>query len=226
MIEWEKSAKLHNLTVDELKVYFEKRPGSNIKILVMCKKCKKERYLTYYNYINNNCTDMCYVCSHKEKRKSKKITTVCNNCGKKIIRRPSHIKNHNFCCPKCAAMWRSKNLKIRQHISATLQGITYDEWENFAKDQPYCPLFNEECRESNREKYDRKCFICGLPEEENITSTGKQLKLSVHHYDMDKMQGCNGHEWKLVPLCVHHHGGNIHTKLWEIRIIYLLKNVW
>ena len=43
MIEWEKSAKLHNLTVDELKVYFEKRPGSNIKILVMCKKCKKER---------------------------------------------------------------------------------------------------------------------------------------------------------------------------------------
>lgn len=114
----------------------------------------------------------------------------------------------------------------RKHrISATLQGQTYDEWEKYASEQLYCSLFNEKCRESNREKYDRRCFLTGLPEKENITSTGKQKKLSVHHYDMDKGQGCNGKRWKLVPLCMKWYSRS-HTKEWEARITWLLENVW
>lgn len=113
----------------------------------------------------------------------------------------------------------------RHRISAGLQKIPYDEWEEFAYNQPYCPDFNEECKESNREKYGRCCFLTGLPESENITSTGKHQKLSVHHVDMDKMQGCDGKRWKLVPLCLKWHS-KIHTKMWEARIIWLLNNVW
>ena len=111
----------------------------------------------------------------------------------------------------------------RRKVSAALQGISYDEWEDFAVDSPYCPAFNEACRESNREKYGRRCFICGLPEAENITKTGKQKKLSVHHVDMNKNQGCDGHEWKLVPLCMNHHS---HGVVWTERIKYLLRIVW
>ena len=33
----------------------------------------------------------------------------------------------------------------------------------------------------------------------------KQYRLSVHHIDEDKEQGCNGKEWKLVPLCMKCH---------------------
>jgi len=114
--------------------------------------------------------------------------------------------------------------EIRKKMSATQQGIKYDDWVTFAKDKPYCPAFNEACRESNREKYGRKCFICGLHESKNITRNGKQKKLSVHHVDMQKDQGCNGHAWKLVPICLRHHKA-AHTSLWISRITYLLRNI-
>ena len=118
-----------------------------------------------------------------------------------------------------------ENITNREKHSAAIQHVPYDEWEGYVSDSPYCPLFNEECKESNREKYGRKCFLTGLPEEKNITSTGKQQHLSVHHVDMDKGQGCDGKRWKLVPLCMNWHS-KVHNELWEIRIIWLLNNVW
>ena len=114
--------------------------------------------------------------------------------------------------------------ETRKKMSATQQGIDYEDWVEFAKDKPYCPAFNETCRESNREKYGRRCFICGKHESKNITRAGKQKKLSVHHVDMNKDQGCNGHEWKLIPTCLRHHG-TTHTSLWISRITYLLRNI-
>lgn len=110
-------------------------------------------------------------------------------------------------------------------ISATIQGISYDEWESYVCKKLYCPDFNITCRESNRKKYNRRCFLTGLLESENIGGDGKQRKLSVHHYDMDKGQGCNGKKWKLIPVCLEWHG-KIHNDLWEARIIWLLDNVW
>lgn len=104
-------------------------------------------------------------------------------------------------------------------MSAAQQGIPYDEWESFAKSQLYCPKFNEGCKESNRMKYGRRCFLTGLPEAEN------GQKLSVHHCDMNKQQGCDGHRWRLVPLCRAWHG-RTHNETWESRIGYLLEHVW
>ena len=115
--------------------------------------------------------------------------------------------------------------EARQKMSATHQGISYDEWESFACEKLYCSDFDEELREVIREKYGRQCFLSGLPELENIGKNGKQRKLSVHHYDMDKEQGCKDKIWKLVPLCMEWHG-KVHNKLWEARIIWLLDNVW
>ena len=111
--------------------------------------------------------------------------------------------------------------KTKRTSSALQQGITYDEWEKYTRNSPYCPAFNDKCRESNREKYDRRCFICGLPEVDNITSTGKHKRLSVHHVDMNKSAGCDGVRWKLVPVCLNCHG-MLHTKIWEARVEYLL----
>lgn len=117
---------------------------------------------------------------------------------------------------------RGKKLSevTRRRMSATTRGIPYDEWESFAKDQRYCPKFDESCRESNREKYDRRCFLCGKDESDN----GQHL--SVHHVDMNKMQGCNDHHWKLVPLCRKHHNRATHTSIWAARIQYLLNVVY
>lgn len=113
--------------------------------------------------------------------------------------------------------------KTRQKMSAGQLHIPYKEWENYAKDKPYCPKFNESCKESNRTKYNNQCFICGTHSCENLTQNGKHWNLSVHHIDMDKNQGCDGIRWKLVPVCIHCHG-MVHTKLWNCRITYLLND--
>lgn len=132
-------------------------------------------------------------------------------------------KNHRNKLSK-AGEGRIVSKKTRRRSSATRQGIPYNEWETYAKDKPYCPKFNESCKESNRNKYDNMCFICGLPANKNTTQTGKLWNLSVHHIDMDKNQGCEGIRWKLVPVCIHCHG-MIHTELWHGRITYLLNNI-
>ena len=138
-------------------------------------------------------------------------------------------KKYNCSLPSITKRLHTNGIDIkfesRKHLSATLQHIPYDEWKKFVTNLPYCFAFNKQCKESNRDKYGRKCFLTGLPEEENITSTGKQRKLSVHHVDMNKMQGCNDIRWKLVPICIHYHG-KIHNELWKMRIIWLLNNVW
>lgn len=147
-------------------------------------------------------------------------------------------KEYNCSVTPIVERLRNSDIKIRlsskrtlehsQHLSASLQGISYDEWESFAQEQKYCPLFNERCRESNREKYDRRCFLSGLSEEENLDKNCNIRKLSVHHVDMDKMQGCDGKRWKLVPLSMEYHR-KTHgkdCKLWETRIIWLLNNIW
>jgi hypothetical protein len=120
---------------------------------------------------------------------------------------------------------RYNDPEAHERTSAALQHIPYDEWEDFACKKLYCPDFNEECRESNRDKYGRMCFLTGLLEEGNITQNGKHQRLSVHHVDMDKGQGCNDKRWKLVPLCIGWHA-KVHNSLWESRIIWLLDNVW
>jgi hypothetical protein len=115
--------------------------------------------------------------------------------------------------------------ETRRRRSATQQGIPYDDWESYATNSLYCPKFNEQCKESNREKYGRHCFLTGAPESENVNKSGKMSKLSVHHVDMDKMQGCNGNRWKLVPMLQGLHG-RMHNETWLARIEYLLEHVW
>ena len=156
----------------------------------------------------------------KKRSESKEWQKNIKIAAKKRSENKEWQKNH-----KIAAEKRSEDPNFGKRVSAGRQGIPYDEWEDYASEQKYCPKFDEECRESNREKYDRKCFLTGLPEEENVTKNGDQRHLSVHHYDMDKGQGCNGKKWKLVPLSMEWHR-KVHNELWEARIIWLLDNVW
>lgn len=65
--------------------------------------------------------------------------------------------------------------------------------------QAYCVKWTESLRESIRENYDRKCFLCGKTEEENGS------KLSVHHTNSGKMCMCS-YNCRLVPLCKTCHG--------------------
>ena len=101
---------------------------------------------------------------------------------------------------------RKYNVEMYGH--ETLRGLPGElnhNWQGGKSFFPYCDKFNDRKREEIRNKYGRKCYICHKNEEENITHTGKIRKLSVHHIDADKGQGCNGKQWKLIPLCLKCH---------------------
>ncbi len=80
-------------------------------------------------------------------------------------------------------------------LSAAKQGVSLDEWDGFRSFEPYCHLFTEKKKEEIRNRDHRVCVLCGKPEFLN----GGQ-KLSVHHIDGNKMQGCS-HPWYLASLC-------------------------
>lgn len=127
-----------------------------------------------------------------------KIKLICKNCNKEFKVYPS-IKQRKFCSKKC------KNIYFI--------GENSFNWQGGKSFEPYCEKFNEKKKEEVREQYGRKCYICGKDEKDNITKTGKIWKLSVHHIDEDKEQGCNGKQWKLVPLCLKHHNSKILKQL-------------
>lgn len=90
-------------------------------------------------------------------------------------------------------------------------------WKGGKSFEPYCVKFNLKTKERVRNKYGRKCFICGKNEDEN----GK--KLEVHHVDYNKEQGCNGHKWALVPLCRSCHSKTNHNRTaWQMIIKHKL----
>lgn len=84
-------------------------------------------------------------------------------------------------------------------------GEDASNWQGGKSFEPYCHKFNRRKKEEIRNQYNRKCYICRNDEKDNITKKGKTRKLSIHHIDGDKEQGCNGKQWKLIPLCIHCH---------------------
>jgi transposase len=92
------------------------------------------------------------------------------------------------------ARWlRESGVQIRSNTEAHAKEM-HNRWMGGISNK-YCDQWTEELRESTRERYGRKCFLCDKTEEDN------GQRLSVHHVDMNKNQGCDGHSWKLVPLC-------------------------
>ena len=104
-------------------------------------------------------------------------------------------------------------------MSCIQLGITREEWDGFKKS--YCDQWTEELREHIRDKYDRKCFICGMTEEDN------GVKLSVHHVDYNKQCGCDGTECRLVPLCIkcHSHTTFGDREMWEEKIMCMIEEM-
>jgi len=111
----------------------------------------------------------------------------------------------------------ANNCMSRPEVRAKVSGEKCWLWKGGISFEPYCPKFTERLKESIREEFGRKCFICGLPESKN----GERL--SVHHCDYQKSQGCNGQRWSLIPLC-----HNCHTKTSRMKWFYfsMLRDYW
>lgn len=233
MIDEEATFRKYGYTSDELK------PHSHKKIVAVCNECGSVRDVKRGAY-----RDMCHKCALGTANKKRAappdynvrsiddaetfrrfghhaydlspnsagmVVAVCIGCGK------ARETPKQFYADLCRTCLNGSDIN-RQKVSATRRGISYEAWDGYANESPYCEKFNESCRERNRDKHGRTCFICGMEEPMN----GR--KLSVHHIDNSKSQGCDGEKWKLVPLCNSCHG-KAHNPIWQARIEYLLKYI-
>jgi hypothetical protein len=91
------------------------------------------------------------------------------------------------------AIERYKNPEERDKLA----GENGSNWRGGRSFEPYCPKFNNARKDHVRAKFNHACVLCGKAE--------GQRKLDIHHIDYNKMQGCDGHEWALVPLCASCH---------------------
>jgi hypothetical protein len=88
-------------------------------------------------------------------------------------------------------------------------------WRGGVSFGKYCPRFNRPLKEEIRQHFDRRCYLCGDKE-------GK-VKLHIHHVDYNKVQGCKGMRWSLLPLCPKCHTKTNHNRwYWFNRLI----NYW
>lgn len=191
MIDEDRTLQLYGYTSDELS------PKSAKTVVAVCEECGKYRDVKKSQY-----HDLCLSCTRQTDEYRHNRSLAARNMTKEHRNKLSQ-----------AALTRSDD--TRRRLSAAQQGIPYEEWESFSSDGKYCHKFDNSCREHNRDKYDRLCFICGKNEVDN----GERL--CVHHCDMDKKQGCGGVKWKLVPLCKSCHA-RAHTPMWQTRIAYLI----
>ena len=88
-------------------------------------------------------------------------------------------------------MGRVLSVEFRKNMS----GEGNQNWRGGTSFGKYCHLFNKERKEEIRNRDNRCCQLCGKSE----LMEGRRL--SVHHINGDKMQGCDGKQWELVTLC-------------------------
>ena len=117
-----------------------------------------------------------------KKKSGREIVVICQKCGKSQITSKS---NYRDLCKSCS----NKQEKRRIKMSCDRQGISINEFDGFLTDQKYCKLWTESFRESIRERFHNKCFLCDKLQ--------RNRKLSVHHVNYDKSCLCQ----KLVNLC-------------------------
>jgi len=91
--------------------------------------------------------------------------------------------------------------KMSEH-GKTRIGEKSPNWNNGSSFLPYCSKFNEVKKEEIRNQYSRVCIVSGI----SVLQNGRRL--SVDHYDENKMQGCDGIPFKLVPLTK-----SVHSKM-------------
>ena len=96
-------------------------------------------------------------------------------------------------------------------------GENHPNWKGGISFEPYCSKFNNQLKEQVRDKFNRKCFLCGKPEKDN-----NNRKLHVHHVDYNKGQGC-GYQWSLIPLCESCHAKTNYNRYYWFN---LLNNYW
>lgn len=105
--------------------------------------------------------------------------------------------------------------QTRKKLSDALKGAKSYLWKGGLSYEPYCPAFNDFIKEDARNRFGRRCYLCGQIEHKE--------KHHVHHVDYNKSQGCKGLKWSLIPLCRACHTKTNHRRWYWFA---LLRDYW
>ena len=86
------------------------------------------------------------------------------------------------------------------------KGELSNNWQGGISFEPYCEKFDNNLKERVRDFFDRRCYVCGKSEQDQIEEMIKEGKrpvkvLDVHHVNYNKMVCCNDVKPLFVPLC-------------------------
>lgn len=179
------------------------------KATIICEVCGKSFEVDAYRKDTAKfCSMECFLL------RSPRVTITCEICGIEF-----EVDNHQkdtarFCSSKCANIWQSK-FRVGENGANWQGGISFE---------PYCQEFNEKLKRQVRDRYNNCDFMSGLPADICNVVNGKVWKLSIHHIDYNKQQGCSGHAWKLIPVSAKNNSMfNGNRPFWERLICYALE---
>ena len=171
---------------------------------IVCDKCGKTRLLLLKATPN-----LCSSCARKGTHTGKDNSMY--GIHRFGVESPHYGKTHT-------EEWKKR---MSDRCKTLYTGEDNPNWRGGASFNGYCVKFNEGLKDVVREKYDRTCYMCGISEGCNTYESGKQIKLSVHHVDLNKNQGCEEHKWILIPVCIHCHA-SCHTQKMVNALKYML----
>ena len=154
----------------------QRRRGNITRTCVICNK----QFLVWRSQTDGEngkyCSWECYSTARRDR-----VILKCDICGK------------DFETTKSAIRLRGRKHCSRECARVAVSGPNCYMWNGGKSFEPYCVAFSRKLKEETRDSFGRKCFLCGVSE------NGE--KLHVHHIDYNKLQGCKGKKWALVPLC-------------------------
>lgn len=191
------------------------------KIIMVCKQCNEEyKVIPSIAEHSKFCCRKCKDTWRSENEigenhrgwKGDMFLFVCENCGIEYRDNSSSKPHFHFCSNKCHGEWQSVN-RAGENSHTWLGGISFGK---------YCPKFNKSIKQYIREKYNNCDFISGLPD--RICNDNRRL--DVHHVDYNKQQGCDEHEWRLVPLSASNHSKTNYNRLFWNRLFTYALQYW
>jgi hypothetical protein len=114
-----------------------------------------------------------------------------------------------------------ENPDLRKMTRDRFSGENHYNWQGGISFGKYCHKFNASIKQKIRDKYNNCDFMSGLPD---YICNKCGYNLDIHHVDYNKQQGCDEHEWKLIPLSKINHGKTQKTKpFWSRLFTYALQ---
>ena len=219
-IDDERTLEIYGYTSDELK------PQSGMPIVVVCDECERYRHVQKRQY-----SELCHSCANKKRfEDDPTLRERMSIAQRKRFEDPNEHEKHSIANKKRfeddptlrerMSIAQRKRFEDDPTLIDRISGENAPNWQGGISFGKYCPKFNDKIKQYIRNKYNNCDYISGLPD----YICNPHRKLDVHHIDYNKEQGCNDHEWRLIPMSMKNHmHTNFNRDFWNRLFTYSLQ---